>query len=59
MDDVDVIRLNIARYRRILQTEVDELVRRAIQKMLEEFEAKLAAARPKSNRVDRFDLDQC
>ncbi len=47
MDEIEIIRLNIARYRRILQTEVDETARRTIQKMLEEFNAKLALLKPR------------
>ncbi len=48
MNEVDVIRLNVERYRRMLQTEADESARRAIQQMLREFEAKLSSARPLS-----------
>jgi predicted component of type VI protein secretion system len=44
MNEVEIIRLNIERYRRMLETESDETARRAIQKMLEEFENRLTAA---------------
>ncbi len=47
MDELEIIRLNVARYRRMLQTEVDETARRTIQKMLEEFDAKLASLKPR------------
>ena len=43
MDEGWVIRLNIERYRRMLQAEVDEVARRTIQKMLDEFETKLSS----------------
>jgi hypothetical protein len=59
MDDVEIIRLNVERYRRLLHTEVDETVRVAIQKMLKEFEAKLSSARPRANRAARVDPHQC
>ena len=49
MDEIEIIRLNIERYRRMLQVEVDESVRRTIQKMLEEFEAKLPLAERRRN----------
>jgi len=39
--EVEIIRLNIERFRRMLQTELDESTRRAVRSMLEEFEAKL------------------
>jgi len=58
MEDREIIRLNVERYRRLLRTEADETARRAIQKMLEEFEAKLSATRPKLNRAAKFDLRQ-
>ena len=48
MDEGWVIRLNIERYRRMLQAEVDEVARRTIQKMLDEFEAKLSSTYPSS-----------
>ena len=43
MDEAWVIRLNVERYRRMLQAEVDEVARQTIQKMLDEFEAKLSS----------------
>lgn len=46
MNELEIIRLNVERYRRMLQSEVDETARRAIQKILEEFEAKLASLKP-------------
>jgi hypothetical protein len=46
MNEVEIIRLNVERYRRILKIEVDETIRQVIQKMLEEFEAKLASLKP-------------
>ncbi len=59
MDDLEIIRLNVERYRRLLHTEADETARRAIQKMLKEFEAKLSSVKPRSNRAARLDPDQC
>lgn len=59
MDDREIIRLNVERYRRLLRTEADETARRSIQKMLEEFEAKLSATRPRLNRATKFDPRQC
>ncbi len=47
MNELEIIRLNVERYRRMLQIEVDEDARRAIQKILEEFEAKLPSLRPR------------
>ena len=41
MEENAIIRLNIERYRRLLQTELNEGTRRAIQAMLDEFERKL------------------
>jgi len=46
MNEIEIIRLNVQRYRRMLNEEVDDAVRQVIQRMLEEFEAKLAALRP-------------
>jgi hypothetical protein len=49
MDELEIIRLNVERYRRMLRIEVDETVQRAIQQLLEEFEAKLSSLkRPRS-----------
>jgi hypothetical protein len=41
LNEVEIVRLNVERYRRMLQVETDELARLAIQKILMEFEAKL------------------
>jgi hypothetical protein len=41
MEEVEIIRLNVERYRRLLQTDLDEQTRRAAQAMLAEFERKL------------------
>jgi hypothetical protein len=51
-DDIDIIRLNIERYRRLLKTEVDESARLLIQKILKEFEAKLSTAARKRDAPD-------
>ncbi len=40
--DTEIIRLNIERYRRMLQGELEFATRRAIETMLREFEAKLS-----------------
>lgn len=54
MDEVEIVRLNVERCRRILQTETDEAARLAIQKMPEESEAKLPVAKQLP-----IDLHQC
>jgi hypothetical protein len=41
MDERDIIRLNIERFRRMLQEQIDESTRRTIESVLLEFEAKL------------------
>ena len=41
MEEVEIVRLNVERYRRLLQTNLDEQTRRATQAMLAEFERKL------------------
>ena len=46
MNEVEILRLNVERYRRLLKIEADETIRRTIQKMLEEFETKLASLKP-------------
>ena len=43
LDEIEIIRLDVERYRRMLQIEVDETARQAIQKILMEFEAKLVS----------------
>lgn len=48
MSEIEIIRLNIERYRRMLKIEADESMRRVIQRMLEEFEAKLASLKPRA-----------
>ncbi len=48
MSEIEIIRLNVERYRRMLKIEADETMRRVIQKMLEEFEAKLASLKPRA-----------
>ncbi len=51
MDDADILRLNVERFRRMLQTETDETMRQSVQKILEEFEVKLASARTRAKSV--------
>lgn len=58
VDEIDIIRLNIERYRRLLKTEADQSARLAIEKILKEFEAKLSIAEPRDHRAVRFDLHQ-
>ena len=41
MEDMEIIRLNVERYRRLLQANLDEQTRWAIQTMLAECELKL------------------
>ncbi len=55
--ETTIIRLNIERYRRMLGTEVDAISRRAIQRMLVEFEAKLLSATRSPDQSEN-DLDQ-
>ena len=43
MNELEITRLNVERYRRMLQIEVDETARQAIKNILEEFETKLAS----------------
>ncbi len=54
LDEIEIIRLNVERYRRMLQIEVDETARQAIQKILMEFEAKLV-----SHKRRAVDSSQC
>jgi hypothetical protein len=50
MEDMEIIRLNIERYRRLLQTKLDERTRWVIEAMLAEFELKLVLkSRPRSS----------
>ena len=58
VDEIDIIRLNIERYRRLLKSEANQSARLAIQKILKEFEAKLSIAEPKDGRAARIDLHQ-
>ena len=44
MEELEIIRLNIERFRRMLQTELDWPARPMIENMLREFESKLAAS---------------
>jgi hypothetical protein len=46
VNELEIIRLNIERYQRMLQIAVDDAARQAIKNMLEEFEAKLASLKP-------------
>jgi len=48
VDEVEIIRLNIERFRRMLEADLDETSRRAVKKMLDEFEAKLPAPKRRS-----------
>ena len=41
MNELEITRLNVERYRRMLQIEVDETARQAIGDLLEEFEPSL------------------
>ncbi len=51
MNEVEIIRLNVERFRHMLQTEADENARRAIRQILKEIEAKLSSARPLPSRL--------
>jgi hypothetical protein len=44
MNEVEIIRQNIERYRRLLQADLERTTRLTVQKLLAEFEAKLSAA---------------
>ena len=46
MNEIEILRLNVERYRRLLKTEADETARQALQRMLEEFETRLALLKP-------------
>jgi hypothetical protein len=50
MEEVEIIRLNVERYRRLLRTDLDEQTRRATQAMLAEFERKLVRQSRPSGR---------
>lgn len=58
MDEAEIIRLNIRRYRRMLQYETNERSRRAIETILREFEVKLGAAREGSSPDDLVRQEQ-
>ncbi len=58
MDEVEIIRLNIERFRRMLQTDLDETARRAIKRMLDEFESKLPAESAGPSRQEDLVHDQ-
>ncbi len=45
MNEIEVVRLNIERFRRMLETESDATVRQTIQKMLDEFQDRLTSLR--------------
>jgi len=44
MNEVEIIRSNIERYRRMLQTDLEQTTRSTVQKLLGEFEAMLSSA---------------
>ena len=56
MEEVEIVRLNVERYRRLLQTNLDEQTRRATQAMLAEFERKLVRPELTSRSLGRNDL---
>lgn len=58
MDEVEIIRLNIERFRRMLQTDLEETARRAIEKILDEFESKLPAESAGQSRHEHLIHDQ-
>lgn len=55
MENVEIIRLNVGRYRRLLQTELDATLRQPIQRLLQELEAKLQ----KIQKRRQLDPRQC
>lgn len=58
MDEVEIIRLNIERFRHMLETELDQSTRRVIKKILDEFESKLRAQNAVQSRQKRRIADQ-
>ena len=44
MNEIDIFRLNIERFRHLLETESDGIARQIIENLLHEFENKLAAS---------------
>ena len=58
MDEVEIIRLNIERFRRMLETDLDETSRRAVKKMLDEFESEFSARRRRSQPMKALSDDQ-
>ncbi len=57
-DEVEIIRLNIERFRRMLQTDLDETAPRAVEKMLDEFESKLATKSAGQSQQENLIHDQ-
>jgi hypothetical protein len=53
MEASAIIRLNIERFRQMLQTEPDESTRRAIENIIEEFEVMLSSARRKGSGAEQ------
>ncbi len=58
VNEVEIIRLNIERFRRMLQTDLDETARWPIKKMLDEFESKLPAESAGQSRQEHLIHDQ-
>ena len=52
VEELEIIRLNIERYRRLLQTDLNEGTRRAIQAMLAEFERKLVPRKTQIHKAE-------
>src|SRR5262245_34266752 len=58
IEHIEIIRLNIERYRRLLKTNLDENTRQAVARMLDEFVAKFVAqlaSLPTVRRISEYD----
>lgn len=53
INEVEIIRLNIERYRRMLQTDLDDATRRTVQRMLDEFEGQAFIRKRRSIRPSK------
>jgi hypothetical protein len=50
MDEIDILRLNVDRYRHLLHTEMENSQRLTVEKLLHEFETKLLSTLVQSSQ---------
>lgn len=55
MHEAEIVRLNIERFRRMLQTELDLAARLTIERMLNEFEARISSTCRPSEQAGAID----